>query len=73
MLEHGYPDYDRHKKKHEQLMGDLMHMQQQIATGEINIHGGEFVSFIKDWIIDHILTVDRKYVPFLGQKEDNGI
>ncbi|MCE5336125.1 MAG: bacteriohemerythrin [Desulfobacteraceae bacterium] len=70
MLKHGYPGYDRHKKKHEQLMNEIAAMQEKVAAGEINIHGGEFVSFIKDWVINHILTTDRNYVPFLDDKGD---
>ena len=55
----GYPDYQGHKKMHE----DLRH---QIASKLLRLKGGgsvsatELTSFLTDWLINHIIHEDKK-------------
>jgi hemerythrin len=68
MLENRFPEYEWHKKKHEKFMEDVLEMRDEISSNGMKKHNAELVSFFKDWIINHILTADRKYGPFLNQK-----
>ena len=60
MLEYSYPEEDRHRKHHEKFLEDVLEMQRRARLGEMDVNM-DFVNFIKDWIINHILTEDRKY------------
>jgi hemerythrin len=40
----------------------------QIIKPDESMDDINFIKFLKDWIVDHILTVDRKYGPFLNKK-----
>lgn len=64
---HKYPDHKEHKKEHEQLVKDVLLFKNQMVNNEIRI-SKKLIEFFKDWIIDHILTKDRKYGHFLNTK-----
>lgn len=68
MLENEFPDFEWHRKKHEKFMDDVSHMRNEISSSGMKKHNAELVNFFKDWIINHILTADRKYGPFLNQR-----
>ncbi len=63
MTKIGYPDYDAHKKEHETFVQKVIDLQK-------NLQGGGFVlsidvlNFLKDWLVHHILKVDKQYTEF---------
>ena len=65
MKEIGYPDLVHHRDLHEQLIADLnKRVEKQIDTQEkLN----DFVLFVYNWIVDHILNQDKKYFEFAGK------
>lgn len=67
MRQYGFPELENHRKKHEDLKNQVLRYKNLVDTGE-NVDGVDFIKFIKDWIVDHILTTDRKYGPFLNNK-----
>ncbi len=64
---HGYPDYDQHKKAHENLVGKVKELKAKIDRGDATI-SMELMDFLKDWLVNHIKGTDKKYVPFLQEK-----
>ena len=61
---HGYPEYDQHKKIHENLVGKVIEFKTKIDRGDSTI-SMELMDFLKDWLVNHIKGTDKKYVPFL--------
>lgn len=57
-----YPDFQSHKRSHDQWTSDLMEMQKRFTAGETKMTVG-LLKFMCDWLFDHIMTVDKK----LGQ------
>jgi len=70
MHKNGYRDYEAHKKKHEsfiekvkkfnneyQKVGDDLLEEYSLIT--------EVLLFLKTWLCDHILVVDKEYIPLL--------
>ncbi len=47
---------------------EFYHNGTLITAADESMDDIEFIKFLKDWIVDHILTVDRKYGPFLNEK-----
>jgi hemerythrin len=67
MQKYGFPDLDNHRMKHEYLKKEVLQYKRRFDAGE-SMDDIDFIKFIKDWIVDHVLTEDRKYGPFLNQK-----
>lgn len=62
-----YPDFKKHKKKHEELTEEVMDYQEQFASGMVFITM-QVMEFLQNWLINHILDIDKKYAPFLKDK-----
>jgi len=67
MEDYDFPEYEAHIKYHLRLIQDVQELKSKYAAGEIRMDMS-IVNFLKDWIINHILTEDRKYGPYLNQK-----
>lgn len=59
-----YPDYEQHKKIHGKLLERVLAFQKQYAKGNAQI-GQELLYFLRDWLLSHIMKVDREYSPHL--------
>jgi len=67
MLYNGYPGYMEHKKAHDQLVAHVRDFQKQVEAGTASVSLG-LMTFLKDWLLQHIQGVDRKYGPYLNEK-----
>jgi len=67
MSRHHYPEYEPHRAKHEGLIKDVVRLRGQHRGKEIDL-GADVLGLLKRWIIDHILTEDRKYGRFLNER-----
>ena len=61
-----YPEAATHKQKHEELMRQVLSIQERWNGGS-NTLTLETMTFLKDWLFDHILDCDGKYGPHLRQ------
>lgn len=57
-----YPDFDAHKAEHQRLLAQLDQFRKKHQSEEKPIYF-EMLGFLKAWLRDHILSVDRKYYP----------
>lgn len=55
-----FPEYDHHVKLHAALLRDVRRKAMRIKSGASNMDL-EFLVFFKDWLIDHVMTEDRKF------------
>jgi len=58
MAKHAYPERERHMGEHRKLIADLSKFKQQFDSGNAAI-SVELMGFIRDWLVNHILKVDR--------------
>ena len=65
MTKHKYPQFQAHKKKHNKLIEKVSEYHSKMDLGDIKM-GFEFLDFLKEWILDHILFEDRKYTKFFN-------
>ena len=63
----GFPGRGLHEVRHAGFLEEILEMKKRADRGEVRQHI-EFVNFFKDWIINHILTEDRKYGPYFAPK-----
>lgn len=59
-----YPDYEQHKQIHKNLLERVLAFQKQYAKGNTQI-GPELLYFLRDWLLNHIVKIDRGYSAYL--------
>lgn len=57
MDKHGYVDADAHQSRHRQLVQDVLAHQARFEGGEAL--STEVMTFIRDWLINHIMKTDK--------------
>jgi hemerythrin len=65
--EHNYPEYDMHKKEHDDLTKKVLELQTQFGEGSATI-SFEVLDFLNDWLLNHTLHSDQKYSLYLHDK-----
>ena len=63
-----YPGYTLHAKKHEQILRALRNFASVYAAKRMTPKK-EVGIFIKDWVLTHILTEDRRLGTYLNRKD----
>jgi len=69
MEKHAFPELEGHKEKHSELIATLTELKQGYADGTGGMTAKTF-TFLRDWLLNHIVEVDKKYGLFL---KENGI
>ncbi len=67
MVEHGYPDYTRHKSLHDKFVTELANVQSQINNRNIRFKG-KLGAMLWNWLYNHINVEDYKYREFFLEK-----
>ena len=65
----GYVENDAHKAEHDAFTAQAMNLLLEFEKGASV--GPAVLDFLKDWLLHHIMKVDRAYVPFLKEKGVN--
>jgi len=60
----GYPRFAVHKAAHDQFVVRLRREKASVSRG--HMISDDMLLFLKDWLISHILVVDREYAAFAG-------
>ncbi len=62
-----YPDRDKHHDIHEDLVNQVLLWKNRVDSGKSMIVT-DLMDFLKGWLVNHILGTDKKYVPYLKEK-----
>jgi len=65
----GYPEEAQHKQLHKKLVAQVVELQGKFNSGEALLTQ-DVITFLQDWLINHIKGVDKRYGPHLSK---NGI
>ncbi len=60
----GYPDYSAHAKAHRQFTKSSISLRREISEDIENLTD-EVIEDLRNWLINHIVTFDSLYIPFL--------
>ena len=69
MVEFNYEGYDEHKKIHEDFKQKAIEVQNQLKEDGF-VLSLDVLNFLRDWLKNHIMGTDRKYINFF---HENGI
>ena len=63
MKKTGYPDFDAHKKEHENFLTEVQSAFNKYK--ESDFASIELAIFLKRWLLNHIAVKDKQYIPYL--------
>jgi hemerythrin-like metal-binding protein len=66
MQQHSYPDFTAHKKIHDDLRKQVGEVIEEFERG--TVVPAAIMSFLSDWLINHIMKEDKKYGSFFNKK-----
>jgi hemerythrin len=66
-----YPEYEQHKKEHDDLTQKVIEMEKKYKESGSIAMPLHVMKFLKGWLEDHLLNTDKKYVPFFDDKGVN--
>jgi len=66
---HEYPDAEIHKAMHNHFTQTIMDAMMRFEDGEDV--GTDVLELLKNWLVKHIMVVDKQYVPFMAERGVN--
>lgn len=66
--EHGYPEFEQHKKEHEEFTKYVTELKDNLNYGKA-FDFPELIKYLMRWLYEHILVTDKKYSVFLNRKD----
>lgn len=67
MKEHRFPGLDAHRKEHQFFSGRVVEMQGDLVKGNSPVLL-EVLTFIRNWVTNHILATDAEYGRYIEVK-----
>lgn len=70
MCRYDYPGFQQHKSAHDRFIETVRDLLIQFKTGKTSdrILCSQINAVLTDWLLDHIMKVDKAYTPFLQSK-----
>jgi hemerythrin len=65
--QYGYPEFPHHKKEHDDLTQKTKTLNASYQEGKLTITL-DVMTFLKNWLSNHILGTDKKYSTFLNSR-----
>jgi hemerythrin len=67
-----YPDYNNHKKMHNDLVEEILTASNTYDDGRKFVPN-KFVRTLKDWVFGHIAVYDKLYAAFVAEQKTKGV
>ncbi|MCC6347897.1 MAG: hemerythrin family protein, partial [Nitrospirales bacterium] len=64
---YGYPEEAVHKEAHAALVRRVVELKKDFESGRASINT-DVMNFLKDWLINHILRIDKRYSSFMNSR-----
>lgn len=66
--QYNYPETEKHKEIHKSFVDKSVELKEGLKSGKVTV-SYEIMTFLRQWLIDHIMGEDQKYTKFF--KENN--
>lgn len=63
----GYPGLESHRQEHQRAHARVAEFQNRIHSRDVVV-SVELLEFLRAWLVDHILTVDREYSAYFAAR-----
>lgn len=68
MIHFNFPGYEEHKKEHEELTEHTLKFKDELFRNNCLLSFA-ILDFLKDWLENHLLNMDMKYVQCFNENE----
>ncbi len=65
MERHGFPDLEAHKAAHRYFVDEVGKLTGELGDSHAMMLRIDLILLLKDWLIEHIQTIDKRYQPYL--------
>ena len=65
MVAYDYPQRDEHKRAHAEFRSKIASLWDDSGSPMVS---SAVVAFLKGWLVDHIITIDKAFAAFLSEK-----
>ncbi len=63
-----YPDLDQHRAAHRYFEDEVRKQREEFDAGDAVMLRIDLILLLKEWLVEHIQTVDKQYRPFMEGK-----
>ncbi|MBP2313814.1 bacteriohemerythrin [Azospirillum soli] len=63
----GYPDLDAHKAAHRYFVDEVRKLSREYDESNTMMLRIDLILLLKEWLIEHIQSVDMRYKPFMAE------
>lgn len=70
MERQGYPDLAAHKAAHRYFVDEIRKIYQESDEDNAMMLRIDLILLLKDWFIEHIQSVDKRYQPYMAGRTD---
>ncbi|MCF6265302.1 MAG: bacteriohemerythrin [Desulfuromusa sp.] len=67
MAEYHFPGLEEHQKIHQELIATVEELKERATSGTEDL-ARELLIFLRTWLLEHILKVDKEYGAFLESR-----
>lgn len=67
MKKHNFPGLAEQESLHRKFVAEIEKVKQDIDSGK-PVFATKTMTFLKDWLLGHIVGIDKKYSDFLNEK-----
>ena len=67
MAEYQFPGLEEHQRVHQELIDAVQEIKARAASGTEEL-AQELLKFLRVWVLEHIIEVDKKYGSFLESR-----
>ena len=67
----GFPDYENHKKLHDDIIININEFIKTLPKISIEQFERKLIEYMDVWLINHIVAEDHKIICFTKQKNNN--
>ncbi|MEQ9491021.1 MAG: bacteriohemerythrin [Alphaproteobacteria bacterium] len=65
-----YPEFEAHKPQHRDFIEEINDMRERFEAGADEQLLGDLTSYLRDWLVNHIMVEDMAYKPYLSGNDD---
>jgi hemerythrin-like metal-binding protein len=63
-----YPEFTQHRQQHDLFVKKVFELQAQYQSGQLAM-SANVLSYMRDWLVSHIMKTDQSYTTFLTAKD----
>ncbi|MCL2209099.1 MAG: bacteriohemerythrin [Treponema sp.] len=67
-----YPDYQNHKRMHDDLIRDILNAAKEFNEGK-KLTPNNFTRTLEDWVFGHIAVYDKMYAAYAADQKRKGV